>query len=1065
VRREPPLTFRGALQILGHHDRPWLEGLDKLLGGAILAAGAAGAAVGSPLVGGAVVLGLWGAVDQKNQAMILLRERLDRLADRRLGTSTYERAELIAAAHTTIVVTAFFEVLHERLDAAGLPNLKLLESEIAGLTSSFGDHLISGLLDADVPAPSASAGFRDNTVALKTWYQEFARRVAAFLAPLNGGDRVADLLEGTFVVHTIARYETRYLGLAAAVPEFRIWAGLGEHAATRAAQTQALSRLEALLRELVIEPAGRRDQCEALARCNRAVLDMPVMRGQSQPSASPVRFPLVRDIHLNPRYRICRLTDRARPADDDWWADLPVRPDLDLCLTAHLLSVEATRQPLLLLGHPGAGKSLLTKVLAARLPAETYTVVRVPLRSVPANERLLAQLQHALDETTNNAVQWRTLVEQSQDTVRVVLLDGLDELLQATPHDRSGYLHDVADFQEKEAVLGRPVVVVVTSRTVVADRVDVPAGTSAIRLEDFDDGQVAAWLDTWTAANAAAIAAGTVRPLGVDTALGQAVLGRQPLLLLMLALYAADPETPELEAGMSTTELYRRLFDLFARREVGNRPDPPTGTARDEAIRDQLDRLAVAALAMFNRGRQDITDNELATDLAALDGTAPGDGRRLLGEFFFVHVAEAVGRASPVRAYEFLHATFGEYLVARRIVDEVTEAADVAFGGRRGPRRPTDDLLFALLRYRPLAVRQSTLDFARDMFAALPEPDRRQAATLLGLLLAGHRHREPRDAYAAYRPQPCDHARELAAYSANLVLLHTTVHEPVLITNLFPDTEDPAQAWTGTVHLWRAALDTDAWQSTALALERDGGVLRAARAEPGATAVPVELAHAGLVADRRLERALRYGLAITEGVHVVTPGRDWGDTVATAFLPPLVHGHSPFSYTVNLPRSSEGVAEHEVAQAVNLLWHVMDANPVAMERGQWRTLTNWVTHVMPAGEQNLVAVASLVANNPKVLRINGRLTDPASWDRSVLSRLLLRARLARETSPDPILARLVEGLRFDDLPDELRAVEPAVLDGIVLTLAEMFGDRINPTNWEEPFRGVDLDLTLHEWPG
>jgi MoxR-like ATPase len=36
-----------------------------------------------------------------------------------------------------------------------------------------------------------------------------------------------------------------------------------------------------------------------------------------------------------------------------------------------LTTFDGTRRPLVLLGHPGGGKSTFTKVLAARLPAES----------------------------------------------------------------------------------------------------------------------------------------------------------------------------------------------------------------------------------------------------------------------------------------------------------------------------------------------------------------------------------------------------------------------------------------------------------------------------------------------------------------------------------------------------------------------------------------------------------------------------------------------------------------------------------------------------------------------
>jgi hypothetical protein len=52
----------------------------------------------------------------------------------------------------------------------------------------------------------------------------------------------------------------------------------------------------------------------------------------------------------------------------------------------------------------------------------------------------------------------------------MVMLDGFDELLQATGVSQSDYLEKVAEFQRREADQGRPVAALVTSRTAVADR-------------------------------------------------------------------------------------------------------------------------------------------------------------------------------------------------------------------------------------------------------------------------------------------------------------------------------------------------------------------------------------------------------------------------------------------------------------------------------------------------------------------------------------------------------------------------------------------------------------------
>jgi NACHT N-terminal Helical domain 7 len=75
MRREPSLTFQGALKILGRDERRWLKALDNALGGAILAAGVgAGVAAVGPhaLAPAGMFAAVWGWVEQKGLAVDLL---------------------------------------------------------------------------------------------------------------------------------------------------------------------------------------------------------------------------------------------------------------------------------------------------------------------------------------------------------------------------------------------------------------------------------------------------------------------------------------------------------------------------------------------------------------------------------------------------------------------------------------------------------------------------------------------------------------------------------------------------------------------------------------------------------------------------------------------------------------------------------------------------------------------------------------------------------------------------------------------------------------------------------
>lgn len=997
MRREPSLTFEGALRILGHHESRLIERLDTILGGVILAAGAGlGLAVagGPVLAPAAVFAAIWGLVDQKSEAVGLLGKAIGAVSGKLAGTRGYERRQLIAAAHTTIVIAALFESLQEHARKQLPGQLKIMDAEKEVLIGRGPSPTVYDALYAtEVPAPSPPYGFEENVEQVKAWCADFADVLDYFLRGLSGtqnaGIRWKEVVKGA-----VERYRSHFLALAAKVPEFMIWALLGEGAATRAqvaglradiaasldAQRDALGRVESLL-ALDASPGGAMpDLRAAVARANGGVLEQRIIPEGAQGYGPDITFPATGDIYINPRYRLALPRDR-RPADDDYWDERPSRDDFDLMLAGYVASPDATRRPLLLLGHPGAGKSLLTKVLAARLPDSAYTVVRVPLRRVGANAPVLDQIELALSQATNREVkEWWQLARQSEGTVRVVLLDGLDELLQASSHDRSGYLQEVMEFQRREADQERPVVVVVTSRTVVADRVDVPRDTTIVKLDAFEDQDIEDWLARWHRANASAITAGRVRELTADCVVANAdqedqviqsadrlggsvqELARQPLLLLMLAIYSADPSLPRLSADLATADLYRRLLESFARREAAKEADghlrPPE---LEDRVGDHLDRLEVAALAMFNRGRQDIGEEELGADLDALDPDQrsagkyrPGEaGQRVIGEFFFVHAAEArpltgsdepggerIDRA-PRRSYEFLHATFGEYLVASRVMDELADVAARAFARRRGPSDPDDDLLYALLSHQPLATRKSTLTFAREIFGGLLREDRElslQVLEVLETLLGRYRHRHDSGRYAGYRPLPPDRLRELACYSANLVSLRVMLEpdeKSIPLTRLLRTQDDALEQWRSTIQLWKGGLDVDGLQSVLAALELSGdppGVATYRSNVPqihvggfqGRGSAATEIGLARLTADSAMEVRLRYGVAIADKYfyHSSGPG-DWVHAMAAWLIPTIAGKVAP----VVTERPPEGITKRDAQIIADLIFRYLRIGP------------------------------------------------------------------------------------------------------------------------------------------
>ena len=732
-------------------------------------------------------------------------------------------------------------------------------------------------------------------------------------------------------------------------------------------------------------------------------------------------------------------------ADERWWQKVPARDDFDLMLARYIGSPDATRVPMLLLGHPGAGKSMLVKLLAGRLPAAGYTVVRVPLRRVGANAPVIDQIEMALDRTTHGRVRdWHQLASQAEDTVRVVLLDGLDELLQASQHDRSGYLQDVTDFQRIEAAQGTPVVVLVTSRTVVADRVTIPDGTTVVKLDPFTDHDIADWVDRWTSVNARAIAAGRMGELTVDGALAQPQLAQQPLLLLMLAIYAADPTMAPIDPELGTAELYRRLIDGFAQREAAKDldRDPRAGTPggrgdnREQRAADHRSRLEIAALGMFNRGRQDIGEEELGHDLEVIEPRLmtrwrPTEaGRRIIAEFFFVHAPEARVDArpdapepgyqagpppGPRRSYEFLHATFGEYLVAQRILDELADIAAKAHAGRRGVVEPDDSLLFALLSMQPLAARRSVIEFAADISRKLPEGERARIVDVLEVLLGGYRSPRATGKFAAYQPMAADQPRQLACYSANLVMLRMTLGDrraAVPLARLLQTEGNGMDQWRSMVLLWQAGLDNDGFQamldSVRLAAPGRPALINALTmesppsedqsggedpwetedpwgsqppwetADPRGKPLPSAIVAARLMHDELTEQYLRYGLAAVDASTHQLGGEFWADIV----IPQLIAGitaEDPYRrrFPDRFPEPPPGTLSDDIHRVINLIHAYLERPKAAVDDRFTALRLLLALRTWPSPDER--AFAKAVLATPALMLENEELQDPGLY--------------------------------------------------------------------------------------
>ena len=719
--------------------------------------------------------------------------------------------------------------------------------------------IVDALIKSPIPIPAPQTPYEETLEELCQFYGSMSDSVSGIVYGklweyADEGERrtFSQSLNKWASGQAILRYEDQFRRLAVEFPEIAFWANsiffqaIQNEIAEVRKELRGLGQVPVSLQGLENAFVGQlgADSADSrrteLANYYRAALDRPIVES-GEVSASGMTIPPLKAAYINPSFKTCDV----QPGDpfyrESWWEDPSrmLRADLQKFLYGYLKSPGAVNIPLMVLGQPGSGKSVLTKTIAARLPPSEFFVVRVSLRDVAAESDIQIQLEQSLYAATGHHTSWPDIASRTLDATRIIILDGFDELLQATGVSQSDYLEKVALFQDRELRNGRPSVVIVTSRTAVADRARVPdCGMTVVRLEPFDESQIEYWLGVWNNSNSDYFGAHDLEPLRLSAVMAQRQLASQPLLLLMLALYDADDNALEHDsAGLRRAQLYERLLTRFAERDVRKIHAELPEELMSRQIEHDLMRLAIAAIGMYNRGRQWITIDELNNDFGVL--VEPGSHRQfattsesfsapltaadtVLGRFFFIHEARVFVGGVRRGTFEFLHATFGEFLVARIIVHELTElvrSEQFAYESPRHLAQISDSFLYSLLSFAVLPSRVTIIDYLGDLIWAMSEDQQDVLRDLLTRLFKSALDVRKSLEYERYQPSIMRAPTRSANYSANLLILILIIVRGVYISDLFADgwtgatgSEDVVDQWSRLAMLWRSQLSQEGWE-------------------------------------------------------------------------------------------------------------------------------------------------------------------------------------------------------------------------------------------------------------
>ena len=864
----------------------------------------------APAVAGPVALPLWALIEPKNELIEAVKSAARKIS--RSKPSDYlDRAERMAAANCLLVYVAFFDAVRLQWPSVAR-ELGLTEDDAKKALTDARDHprllgddpVASLAVMIPHPADRSLSGERVRT-RIHSW---LATRFLLDAFPKAGDPpgheeaAVRNRWALDIAKQAEALYQAEYLGMAVEFQQFFVWSVLqdqvvGQEQIRDLAEDQR-AWFELLSRAVNSLDLGMQALAEAIARLPRPALTgagtaqynvQPVAEGlhrtyanilqqkviDDQVTAEDARahlgFPRKIDGFIPQAYRALRYDDKDIILDDeDAWGGREAHEDIGAFILRYLESPYSVQTPLLILGHPGSGKSLLTEVLAGHLAYPTYTTVRIKLRDVDPDPSLLTQLKTQIHEDTGGrSIEWADFAEGLSMCPPVVILDGYDEILQATGKVFASYLDDVRQFQHQQAVQHRPVRVIVTSRLTLIDKAAVPLGTTVVKLEEFDRSRRDAWCAVWNEHNQAYFDHNAIRPFAVPDNGKLLELARQPLLLLMLAIYDSLGNELSGQTDIDQTLLYDRLLRRFIERELSKgkagREFAASSDADHKAATDrEMDRLGVAAIGMFSRQDVKIRGEDLNMDIryfgrqkgTAADGRLLAEADMLLGSFFFIHESRsrlkqesadlATGAAAGPVAFEFLHNTFGEFLAAdfilRRAVEEAQAICELTGNPRLEATREKqletmrDENWFGALLHTPLHTRPVILDMIREwsrhrlgdwrwprakVLAALDAITAAQLRVVLNDMAIPDP--EPkRRSLSSYPTLP--RRAHLAIYSLNLVLLRTYlgdeeyVLEESALEEIAPgERPDACRPWDGLANLWRTWFTLESFGALAQA--------------------------------------------------------------------------------------------------------------------------------------------------------------------------------------------------------------------------------------------------------
>lgn len=640
-------------------------------------------------------------------------------------------------------------------------------------------------------------------------------------------------------VHT---YEQQYFELSKNFPDFAIWANHEDHTRLEKQIDIGFKQVAEELKQFYIVQRDNEvtDTLSHYQTQYTSYINRPTIKN-SKDFPEDVVFPSQKEIFVPQAFQALSYRPNMQLEQKATWDNAYSGEEIGQYIRSVLCHPTFGSLPLLILGLPGAGKTLLCHMLAAQILSSEYYVIIINLRDTFAEDTIMEQINAQIKRDLGDDCSWHDLRKTSLDKPLMLIFDGYDELLQATGKTYSDYLNKIAEFQWTQQTIYNVLVrCIVTSRVTLIDKASIPNNSQILRLCDFDDERINAWCSIWNQANEQYFSAHKLNKLTIASTGKVRELAGQPLLLLMLALYDMNGNHLHEQGDISRAELYYKLiYDFVAREQEKDTDFNNLNPQKKKAvIQSVFHHLAIVALGMYNRRKLFIRTTELRKDLALLiqeqkevsdaqeNVLEPED--KLISSFFFIHSSKSTTQVSKshiqISAYEFLHNTFGEFLTSYYILEALFHLV------KRQINDIDQDEIFSWptklkkewhigLAYTPLFTRPVVLNMIHELSIILAKENNLEEEKVKGALTCIFREELRQiiqgNAFAnlnetlTMQGNSFEHPELLvnvAIYSVNLILLKSTVCTDSFV---FTETLGSNTDWKKMSNIWRYAFSEE----------------------------------------------------------------------------------------------------------------------------------------------------------------------------------------------------------------------------------------------------------------